>query len=390
MFQTRMPMWVRWAVLCGSIATGTALAPGIVTTPYGHWPLWDAYASSFIDDQGRAIDWQRESRTTSEGQAYGLFFALVANDRGRFDRLLNWTINNLAAGDLGTRLPGWFWGKSPSGQWQILDQHSASDADLWIAYSLCEAARLWHQPQYEVLGRRLLTRIAAAEVVELPGFGTMLLPGEIGFHPAEDTWLLNPSYLPLPLLTRLAVIDPQGPWAGIAARLPSLLTRSSRNGFAMDWVSYSQKNGLQPASLPGSSAVPCGSYDAIRVYLWAGLIHPETKWRAQTLGAVPGMANYLAAHGTPPELIDGTRVMGKGDAPVGFSAALLPYLGALGAKSALQTQATRVRAQLDPATGLYGRPPTYYDENLILFGLGGWQHRFGFGRDGELQVTWSK
>jgi endoglucanase len=390
MFQMLMPIWVRWAVLCGWIATGTVLPPSPVAASARHWPLWDAYASSFIDDQGRVIDRQRENRTTSEGQAYGLFFALVANDRGRFDRLLNWTINNLAAGELGTRLPGWFWGESPSGQWQILDQHSASDADLWIAYSLCEAGRLWHEPRYEVLGRRLLARIAAEEVVELPGFGTMLLPGEIGFHPTVDTWLLNPSYLPLPVLTRLASIDSQGPWARIAAKLPSLLAGSSRNGFAMDWVSYSERNGFQPASLPGSSAAPCGSYDAIRVYLWAGLTHPETKWRAQTLGAVPGMANYLATHSIPPEVIDSAGVMVKGNAPVGFSAALLPYLEVMGAKSALQTQATNVKAQLDPATGLYGRPPTYYDENLILFGQGGWQHTFAFGRDGELQVKWDK
>jgi endo-1,4-beta-D-glucanase Y len=390
MFQTRMPMWVRWAALCGWILTGTILALGIATTPPGHWPLWDAYASSFIDDQGRVIDRQRESRTTSEGQAYGLFFALVANDRARFDQLLHWTNNNLAGGELGTRLPGWSWGKSPTGQWQILDQHSASDADLWIAYSLCEAARLWHEPRYEVLGRRLLARIAAAEVVELPGFGVMLLPGEIGFHPTADSWLLNPSYLPLPLLTRLAVVDPQGPWVGIAAKLPSLLTKSSRNGFAMDWVSYSERNGFEPASLPGSAAAPGGSYDAIRVYLWAGLTHPETKWRAQTLDAVPGMANYLAAHGIPPEVIDSAGVVVKGNAPVGFSAALLPYLEVMGAKSAVQTQATTVKAQVDPATGLYGRSPTYYDENLILFGQGGWQHTFAFGRDGELQVKWGK
>jgi endoglucanase len=304
--------------------------------------------------------------------------------------LLNWTTNNLAGGDMGISLPGWLWGKSPAGQWQILDEHSASDADLWIAYSLCEAGRLWHQPQYGVLGRRILTRIAAGEVAELPGFGTMLLPGKTGFHPAPDTWVLNPSYLPLPLLTRLAGLDPQGPWAAIAAKLPPLLAKSARNGFVMDWVSYRARDGFQPASRPGSSAAAGGSYDAIRVYLWAGLTHPETRWRAQTLDAVPGMADYLATHGIPPEHIDAVGTILAGDAPVGFSAALLPYLQAMGAKSALATQAARVMAQLDPVTNLYGRPPTYYDENLTLFGLGGRQQMFAFGRDGELQVRWGQ
>jgi endo-1,4-beta-D-glucanase Y len=383
-------MWTRWAVLCGSFAAVSVLALAIVGQAAVHWPLWEGYASFCINDQGRVVDRQGGDRTTSEGQSYGLFFALVANDRARFDRLLNWTTNNLAGGDLGTRLPGWLWGKSPAGEWQILDQNPASDADLWIAYSLCEAGRLWRQPQYGILGRRMLASIAADEVVELPGFGTMLLPGGIGFHPTPDTWLLNPSYLPLPLLTRLAVIDPQGPWAGIAGKIPALLAKSARNGFAMDWVSYRESDGFQPASRPGSPAEPGGSYDAIRVYLWAGLTNSEAKGRTQTLDALHGMADYLATHGLPPEQINGAGVIVGGNAPVGFSAALLPYLRAKGAKSLLSIQTAKVMAQFDSATNLFGKPPTYYDENLTLFGLGGNQHVFAFGRDGELQVRWSK
>jgi endoglucanase len=102
------------------------------------------------------------------------------------------------------------------------------------------------------------------------------------------------------------------------------------------------------------------------------------------------MADYLATHGIPPEHIDAVGTILAGDAPVGFSAALLPYLQAMGAKLALATQGARVMAQLDPVTNLYGRPPTYYDENLTLFGLGGRQHMFAFGRDGELQVRWGQ
>ena len=40
-----------------------------------------------------------------------MFFALVANDRARFDKLLSWTEANLAGGDLTQRLPAWSWGK---------------------------------------------------------------------------------------------------------------------------------------------------------------------------------------------------------------------------------------------------------------------------------------
>src|SRR5437762_5424828 len=69
------------------------------------WPdRWRRYADRFLDDQIRVIDRDAADRTTSEGQAYALFFSLVANDRGRFDGLLRWTTSNLASDDLATHL----------------------------------------------------------------------------------------------------------------------------------------------------------------------------------------------------------------------------------------------------------------------------------------------
>ena len=100
------------------------------------WPLWESYAHSAFDDSGRIVDHSAGERTTSEGQAYGMFFALVANDRARFVKLLSWTQDNLAGGDLAARLPAWSWGKAADGSWKILDKNPASDADLWMAYRI--------------------------------------------------------------------------------------------------------------------------------------------------------------------------------------------------------------------------------------------------------------
>ncbi|MEK9939779.1 MAG: glycosyl hydrolase family 8, partial [Methylotenera sp.] len=77
--------------------------------------------------------------TTSEGQAYALFFALVANDQPQFERLLQWTQLNLAQGNLATNLPAWHWGQKADGSWGVIDGNSASDADIWIVYTLLEA-----------------------------------------------------------------------------------------------------------------------------------------------------------------------------------------------------------------------------------------------------------
>ncbi|MGH8412478.1 MAG: glycosyl hydrolase family 8, partial [Pseudomonas sp.] len=76
------------------------------------WPAWENFKQHLISDDGRVIDASSPQQiTTSEGQSYGLFFALVANDGKSFDRLLTWTRNNLADGDLGARLPAWQWGR---------------------------------------------------------------------------------------------------------------------------------------------------------------------------------------------------------------------------------------------------------------------------------------
>ncbi|MDB5987259.1 MAG: cellulase, partial [Nevskia sp.] len=55
------------------------------------WPAWQNFAEAFVQDDGRVVDWTADARTVSEGQGYALFFALVANDRARFERILAWT-----------------------------------------------------------------------------------------------------------------------------------------------------------------------------------------------------------------------------------------------------------------------------------------------------------
>lgn len=363
----------------------------------GPWALWKAYSSRFIDQQGRVIDPQGGGRTTSEGQSYALFFALVNNDRERFDRVLAWTQSNMASADMGEHLPGWLWGKAPDGQWKLLDANSASDSDCWIAYTLLEAGRNWHEVKYTALGRQMLRVIAKQEVAELPGFGSMLEPGPTALWVHDQTYTVNPSYVPLFLFQRFADVDPAGPWSAIAMNIPRLLRQSSRHGFAMDWVDYVAPDGFYPASPPGSKndgkadKPALGSYDAIRVYLWAGMLEGAGRTRADVEGAVSGMAAYLTNHPAPPEKVNADGIPQDGDGPVGFSAAVLPYLRAMPnlTKSATQ-QRLRMGAQLDASTGLYGKDPTYYDQNLILFATGFSDGRFRFGPHGDLKMDWTR
>ncbi len=338
------------------------------------------------------MDRSAGDRTTSEGEAYGLFFALVANDRNRFDSLLRWTEANLAGGDLTLRLPAWSWGKAPDGTWKILDPNPASDADLWMAYTLSEAGRLWRDPRYEKLGSILAMRIAQQEVAFVPGLGITLLPGATGFHPDSETWILNPCYLPPPLLMRLSEIQPDGPWRSVLNSLQTMLQKGSGAGFAMDWIAAGTT--VRPSISPvqrasgDHSAVPLGAYEAIRVYLWLGLSDEGTPGLTAMLAQLPGMAAYLQHEMTPPLEVDEQGRVLQRDAPLSFSAAVIPYLHLLGRRNEERAQLTRLGAARDEGSGLYGKQAAYYDQNLALFATGWTEQRYHFDRSGKLIVRW--
>jgi endoglucanase len=359
------------------------------------WPLWNQYAQRFVDGQGRVIDRTRQDRTTSEGQAYAMFFSLVANDRTRFASLLNWTEANLAGGDLTLRCPAWSWGKSADGSWKILDANPATDADLWMAYSLLEAGRLWHEPRYDKLGRIIAARVAQQESVLVPGLGITLAPGPQGFHPDDKTWLLNPSYLPIPVLVRFANAMPAGPWNKVLGSLRVLLRRGSGNGFAMDWVAAGA-DGVHPSVTPEQRAsinkgtVPIGSYDAIRVYLWLGIADPLTPGLHSMLASVPGMAASLKQNAVPPLLVDDTGKVLDANGTTGFSAAVVPYLEALHLNQQATAQLDRLIATRDTSSGLYGRGEAYYDQNLALFATGWKERQYRFDVAGKLKMKWQQ
>jgi endoglucanase len=362
-----------------SVVLGLLLA----STPWSRastdWQLWKNYATVFMDNQVRVIDHDGGDRTTSEAQAYAMFFALVADDRQHFEGLLKWTETNLASGDLAAHLPAWYWGRGKDNRWGVLDSNSAADADVWMAYTLLEAGEAWKDPRYTSLGTALAKRIASEEVVQLPGLGTALLPAPRGFQ-NNSSYRLNMSYMPMQIFLRLSHELPDGPWGQIAGRIPDLLADSTARGFATDWAEFSATSGLTASGL--------GSYDAIRVYLWAGMLNPATPRRDAILNSLSGMARYLRSNAIPPAKVrqDGSIEDPKG--PVGFSAALLPYLSALGEKDLQNAQSSRLRAEFDPENGLYGKPPRYYDQNLALFSVGWTEHRFWFDPEGGLKMAW--
>lgn len=336
------------------------------------WPAWQSFKQNYLSPEGRVIDPSSDGITTSEGQSYALFFALVANDKPAFELIFNWTEANLAGGDLTARLPAWLWGKNDKGDWKILDDNSASDADLWIAYSLSEAGRLWKHRSYEVDGALLRQRIAREEVVKADGLGYVLLPGKTGFT-TENGWKLNPSYQPPQLLARFA--SSGEPWNELVESNLRLLTESAPKGFAPDWIVWG-KNGQWRYD---DEKKDTGSYDAIRVYLWTGMLADGDKQKAVLTERFKAMAAQVESAGFPPESVATESGGVTGEGPIGFSAALLPFLAD---SPALAGQRERVRKE-QPGAG------AYYNAVLTLFGQGWDEGRYRFNERGELLPNWS-
>jgi endoglucanase len=401
----RLGRWLAAGTLALALAPLSASAAAACA-----WPGWEAFRRDTLSADGRVIDASTPQQVTvSEGQSYALFFALVANDRATFDKVLSWTENNLAQGDLATHLPAWIWGRREGGaasadasassasaassagepgnakdgtaQWGVLDTNSASDADLWIAYSLLEAGRLWHERRYTAIGTVMARNIARHETAALPGLGRTVLPGPQGFRIGNDTWRLNPSYVPLQLMRRLALALPdESEWQAMLGTSAKLVNDTAPKGYAPDWVVWRRKSGFAPdAQTQAESA-----YNAIRVYLWAGMLAPDDPLRAPTLATFRPLADFVAAHGFPPERVNTqTGTPGPNEGNGGFSAAVAPYLAALGQQDLAKAQIARSRS-LAKST-----PPGYYSQVLMLFGLGYLDGLYRFDAQGRVVPAWT-
>ena len=344
------------------------------------WSQWENLKKNLMDN-GRIIDpGSARKHTSSEAQAYGLFFALIANDKKNFEQILRWTENNLAGGDLTSRLPAWLWGRRDDGTWGIIDTNPASDADLWLAYTLAQASRLWGEPRYTALSSLIAARILREETASLPTLGLTLLPAPVGFHPTPTTWRLNPSYMPMQVMHWFANYHPDPAWKNLLASSLRIILESAANGIAPDWIIYNQLSGFTLDSSGIEKGQ--GGYNAIRVYLWAGLLSGEAPDKATLIRHFLPMGHYVDVNGTPPELIDITSLASNNAGPVGFSAALIPFLESSGQRAALATQLQRIEAR--PI-----EPDSYYGQALSLFALG-WRDRlYRFSAKGNLMPYWA-
>jgi endoglucanase len=348
------------------------------------WPLWESFKTQFIESSGRVIAGSYpQFQSFSEGQAYAMTFALINNDPKTFDAIWQWTLKNLMKNDIASTLPAWTWGKNENGKWQVLDENSATDADLWLAYTLLEAGRLWGRKDFIANANSILALIEKKSLVTLPGFGKILLPGPYGFYIQPNQWKLNPSYFPIPVLRRLALNSNKSLWTEITNNTAKMIALTSPNGYVPDWIIYQSLSPITGKFVSDQGKGDVGSYDAIRVYMWAGMTSPQDPLAFSVMKSLNGMQKYLSSNDIPPENINTVNGETSGIGLIGFSSALLPYLSSENQKSQLRVQASRAQSVLSSNQILY------YNYVLSLFGLGWYEGRYSFSSNGQINLNWS-
>jgi len=188
--------------------------------------------------------------------------------------------------------------------------------------------------------------------------------------------------LPISLLRRLALNNPKGPWSEIAISTGKMIASSSPKGFAPDWINYQTQSAYTGEFIIDSAKGDRGSYDAIRVYLWAGMIAPQDVLQKPMMKSLYGMREKIENNSFPPESVNTLTGSVTGVGPIGFSAALLPYLMTAKKQALLEAQIERIKLfqQSDQV-------PVYYDTVLSLFGIGWHEKRYSFSSNGYLNLN---
>ncbi len=228
--------------------------------------LWSDFKSRFVSETGRVIDYANGAISHSEGQGYGMLFAVAANDRIAFDRIWSWTRANLMVRD--DELIAWRW--EPSTRPAIADINDAADGDILVAWALTEAAEYWGDLSYRVAARRIAVEVGRKLVLLGDKRGPLLLPAVAGFaaEARPDGPILNLSYWVFPAFERLPKVAPEVDWDGLIHSGLRLVeaARFGPSRLPSDWVS-AHDEALQPAS----GFRRAFSYNALRIPLYMAM-----------------------------------------------------------------------------------------------------------------------
>lgn len=350
---------------------------------------WQAYQQRFIQADGRVIDRENQDRTTSEGQAYALLRSVLINDRATFDRVLQWSENNLLRrkpdGTRRDQLWSWRWGQDDRGNWTTLDLNFASDADLDAVTALILASRRWQQPTYRQLAIAKLQDLWALATVSVEPGGRgdggdgevstrYFLPGPKDvFQPQPDQLYLNPSYLAPYAFRLFSQVDPQHDWLSLVDSSYDVLERSaalSQIDLPSNWVALNPATGAMQPMKSTSPLQSIYSFDAYRVWwrvAWDAAWFKEARATQFLQRHLPALENQWRSKQTLPAQID---LQGKALVNYESTAQYAMLYAAFLVTDPETADQIRQQKLLPPyQNGFWDNDSAYYAQNLSWLGL---------------------
>ena len=241
--------------------------------------VWHDYKDRFIEDSGRIRDPHNHNITHTEAIGYTLYFAYKMNDNKTFRKVFDWGRDNIKLNRY--ELPGWKWGEnSKKNCWCMLDMTSATDANLWIAYSLLLMYEKTGDDEYHTLADEIISAIKKHQIVYAKNNMPYLLPYEKELI-ADDEWKLNPSYLIFEIFEYFYKYDRDEVWKKLLDSSKMVIKRARFSALSLnpDWViyePYSNKFKLDPK-------YQNFGFDAIRVPLYILRSHFSVKEKKELL-----------------------------------------------------------------------------------------------------------
>jgi endoglucanase len=244
------------------------------TAPFSAYTIltasWVEYKRSHIAEDGRVIDFSNNRITTSEGQSYAMLRSVWIDDKETFDKVWQFTKNNLKRES--DNLFGWKWGEREDDSWGFMPEggeNSASDADSDIALALIFASRRWGSEIYKFEALAILYDLWKINTVSFND-NRYLTAGNWADLP--DEIVINPSYFSPYAWRVFAEEDKENDWYSLIDPAYELLEKSGRAnlsgeagvGLSPDWVSIDKNTGELIKPSVGNLTTNF-SYDAMRV-----------------------------------------------------------------------------------------------------------------------------
>jgi endoglucanase len=299
----------------------------------------ESFLSGYVEPDGQVTRRDEGGDTVSEGQAYAMLVAAALKDQQHFTRVWAWTKRNLARED---GLLAWRWKDG-----QVVDDASASDADLDAARALVIAAAAFGDDELKAEGVRLGTAVLDKETV-MTRVGRVLVAGSWANHPP---YAYNPGYTSPAANALLADATHDERWAELDSGTRAVTTALLNSAdLPPDWAQIHPDGRID--AMPGAAGradegVHYG-YDATRMPIrFAESCHPADVALAARL--TPALDRSV---GDPAVRdLDGAPLLN--DESVVAAAAKAAALAAAG-------QTARAASQMLSADHLQQGRPTYY------------------------------